>query len=431
MSEPVEHLFRRESGRLVATVARVFGLHNLALAEDVVQEAFSRALELWAFRGVPKDPAAWLMTTAKNCAIDAVRRERTERRFAPQLTDMLQSEWTLAPAIEDLFAPQQVKDDLLRMMFTCCHPRLPETAQVALILNVLCGFSIDEVAAAFLSSRDAADKRIGRAKKLLAQSPTLFDVSGPAEFAARLPAVHRALYLLFNEGYHGASAEAAVHVALCREARRLVALLLEPPLYGTPETYALGALMCLNAARLPARLDGHGNLVALVDQDRSRWDATLITEGLKLLELSASGTTLSAYHIEAAIASLHATAPGTQQTDWRTISSLYDALMVVAPSPVAALNRAIAIAQAHGPERGLDEIRAIVDRDRLAAYPFYPAALGELELQTGQHAAAREHFQAALALSRSPMERRFINQRLRACGGARQTDRKESPGRRT
>ena len=182
--------------------------------------------------------------------------------------------------------------------------------------------------------------------------------------------------------------------------------------------------MCLNAARLPARLDGHGNLVALVDQDRSRWDATLITEGLKLLELSASGTTLSAYHIEAAIASLHATAPGTRQTDWRTISSLYDALMVVAPSPVAALNRAIAIAQAHGPERGLDEIRAIVDRDRLAAYPFYPAALGELELQTGQHAAAREHFQAALALSRSPMERRFINQRLRACSGVRQTNRR-------
>lgn len=415
MSEPVEHLFRRESGRLVSTVARVFGLHNLTLAEDVVQEAFCRALELWAFRGVPKDPAAWLMTTAKNCAIDVVRRERTERRFAPQLTDMLQSEWTLAPAIEDLFASREVKDDLLRMMFTCCHPRLPETAQVALILNVLCGFSIDEVAAAFLSSRLAIEKRIERAKKLLAGSPTLFNVSGPAEFAARLPAVHRALYLLFNEGYHGASAESAVHAALCREARRLIALLLEPPLRGTPETYALGALMCLNAARLPARVDAVGNLVALADQDRSRWDESLISEGLKLLELSASGTKLSAYHIEAAIASLHATAPGTQHTDWRTITALYDTLMALAPSPVAALNRAIAIAQTHGPARGLDEIRGIVDRDRLAAYPFYPAALGELELQSGKYAAAREHFRAALALTRSPMERRFINQRIRAC----------------
>lgn len=432
MIEPVDHLFRREAGRLTSTVARVFGIHNLALAEDVVQEAFCRALEIWPFRGVPRDPAAWLMTTAKNCALDALRRERTARRFAPEVSDLLQSEWTLASTVEELFAPHEVKDDLLRMMFSCCHAELPETAQVALILHILCGFSVDEVAAAFVSGHAAMEKRIGRAKRVLAKTRTLFDVSAPREFATRLPAVHRALYLLFNEGYHGASPTAVVRAELCREARRLTATLLEHPLGATPATYGLAALMSLHASRLPARIDENGNLVALADQDRSKWDREQIAEGLRLLELSAAGPHLTNYHIEAAIASVHAAAPRTADTDWRTIISLYDTLMNIAPSPIVALNRAIAIAQAEGPERGLGEIHAIADRDRLSTYPFYAAALGELELRRGQLADAREHFLAALSLTRNPMERSFIGQRIQACGvgneGAPQDNRPPPPG---
>ena len=196
--DPYEHLFRRESGRMVATLTRIFGVHNLALAEDVVQDAFCRALEIWAFRGLPENPSAWLMATAKNRAVDVLRRERTARTFAPELERFMQSEITLAPAVEELFATHAIKDDLLRMMFSCCHPRLPEEAQVALVLHILCGFSVGEIANAFVSSHSGIEKRITRAKKVLARSRKLFDVAAATEFAARLPTVQRALYLLFN-----------------------------------------------------------------------------------------------------------------------------------------------------------------------------------------------------------------------------------------
>jgi RNA polymerase sigma-70 factor (ECF subfamily) len=414
---PTDHLFRREAGRMVATLTRIFGVHNLALAEDVVQDAFWRALEVWKFRGPPENPSAWLMTTAKNRALDVLRRERTARTFAPELGRLLESEWTLAPAVEEVFASKAIQDDQLRMMFSCCHPRLPEEAQVALVLHILCGFSVDEIASAFVSSHAAIEKRITRAKKVLAGSKRLFDVSGVEDFSARLPAVQRALYLLFNEGYHGASPEAAVRADLCQEAMRLAALLLDHPLAATPATFALSALMCLDAARLPGRVDESGNLTSLADQDRSRWDQKLVVEGLKLLELSATGSELTEYHVEAAIASIHARALNTEDTDWAAIVSLYDTLLTIRPSPIVALNRAIAIAQNEGPDRGLEEIRSITGRDRLTAYPFYSAALGELEFRRGMHEAASGHFRAALALARNPMERRFLDQRVRACEG--------------
>jgi RNA polymerase sigma-70 factor (ECF subfamily) len=415
--EPSDHLFRREAGRMVATLSRVFGVHNLALAEDVVQDAFCRALEAWRIHGMPENPSAWLMATAKNRALDVLRRRRTARTFAPELGRLLDSEWTLAPVVEELFAAKAIKDDLLRMMLSCCHPRLPEEAQVALILHILCGFSVSEIAGAFVSSHAAVEKRITRAKKVLASSKRLFDVAAPAEFSARLPAVHRALYLLFNEGYHGASVEKAVRSELCREAMRLTAVLLAHPFGATPTTYALAALMSLHAARLPARVDASGQLIALLHQDRSRWDRELVAEGLKLLELSAAGTDLTEYHIEAAIASIHAMALRPEDTNWESIVSMYDTLMETRPSPIVALNRAIAVAQSEGPERGLEEMQSIGEPKRLAAYPFYTAALGELELRRGNRGAARDHFRAALALARNPMERRFLDQRVAACAG--------------
>src|ERR1700751_3216854 len=277
VSDPVrrdslEHLFRRESGRMVAALTRVFGVHNLALAEDVVQDAFCRAIEVWKFRGVPENPSAWLMAAAKNRALDVLRRQRTARTFAPELGRLLESEWTLAPTVEEEFGPAALKDDELRMMFSCCSPRLSEEAQVALVLHIPCGFSVDEIASAFVSSHAAVEKRIVRSKKVLAGSKKLFDLSGAQDFARRLPAVQRALYLLFNEGYHGASPEKAVRVELCREAMRLASILLKNPLGATPSTYALAALMSLNAARLPARLDRSGNLTVLAEQHRSQFD---------------------------------------------------------------------------------------------------------------------------------------------------------------
>jgi RNA polymerase sigma-70 factor (ECF subfamily) len=321
---------------------------------------------------------------------------------------------TKAPVMEDLFTENAIKDDLLRIMFSCCHPRLAEEAQVALILHILCGFSVGEVAAAFISSHAAIEKRIPRAKKVLAQSKKLFDLDAVAGFSARLPAVHRALYLLFNEGYHGASAESTIREHLCDEAMRLAALLLQHPLSATPTTYALSALMCLNKARLPARIGAEGKLNSLLDQDRSLWDQSLVAEGLHLLELSASGSELTEYHVEAAIASIHATSQRTEDTDWDSIVSLYDTLMTIRPSPVVALNRAIAVGQRDGPKSALTELRAIADSERLAKYPFYHAALGEAEFRIGRLEAARDHFGVALGLARNPMERQFFSERMTA-----------------
>ncbi len=409
-----EHLFRRESGRMVAALTRIFGVHNLALAEDVVQEAFCRALEVWKVRGVPENPPAWLMATAKNRALDVLRRERTARVFAPEMSRLLETEWRIAPALDEAFAEHTIRDEQLRMMFSCCHPRLPEEAQVALILNILCGFGAGEIAAAFLVGRAAIEKRISRGKKVLAGSKHLFDLAD-AEFTLRLSAVRRALYLLFNEGYHGSSAGSAVRAELCHEAIRLTALLSEHQSSAGPETNALAALMCLHAARLPARLDDAGDLSPLLEQDRSRWDARLVAQGLRLLEHSAAGRDVTAYHIEAAIAAAHASAPTVEQTDWDLIVSLYDRLLTLAPSPVVALNRAIAIAQRDGAERGLEELHAIPDLERLTRYPFHRAALGELELRRGHRDAAQEHFLAALALARNPTERRFLEKRVRTC----------------
>jgi RNA polymerase sigma factor (sigma-70 family) len=413
-----EDLFRHEAGRMIATLTRVFGPHNLTLAQDVVQDAFCRAVEVWRMRGIPENPSAWLMMAAKNRALDVLRRERTARTFAPELGRMLSSEWTIAPIVEDLFAEDAIKDDLLRMMFSCCHPHLAAEGKVALILHILCGFSVDEIAAAFVSSHAAIEKRITRAKKVLATSNTLFDLAAPADFADRLPAVHRALYLLFNEGYHGASPASAVRAELCHEAMRLSGVLLTHPLGAVPVTFALSALMCFNAARLPARLDSAGNMISLFDQDRALWDKPLVTEGLKLLELSAAGPVLSTYHIEAAIASAHATALRAEETDWSAIISLYDKLIAIDPSPVVALNRVIAIAQRDGPERALAEIVKTAERDRLSAYPFYYAAIGELELSRGRTEAARDHFEASLALARNPEERRHLERRISVCATA-------------
>jgi RNA polymerase sigma-70 factor (ECF subfamily) len=410
-----EHLFRREAGRIVSALTRIFGVHNLALAEDVVQDAFCRALEVWRIRGVPDNPSAWLMTTARNRALDVLRRQRTAKTFAPELGRLLDSEWTRTPVVDEILAADAIPDSMLRMMFSCCHPRLSEAAQVGLILNILCGFSVDEIASAFTTGHAAVEKRIVRAKKVLAESKRLFDTAMPADFSDRLPAVHRALYLLFNEGYHGASPKASVRLELCNEAIRLVAVLLQYPLGKTPASYALAALMTLTAARLPARTDSSGNLIALFDQDRSHWDRVRINEGMRLLELSASGNEITAYHIEAALASVHAVAQHGEDTDWSAIIALYDSLMRIDASPIVALNRAIAIAQRDGPERGLDAMKAILTLDRLAGYPFYQAALGELELRRGGGERAREHFHKALANARNPMERRFFEQRLAAC----------------
>jgi RNA polymerase sigma-70 factor (ECF subfamily) len=406
--------FRQEAARLLATLTRAFGMANLALAEDVVQETLADAFETWSYQGVPPHYAALLTTAAKNRAIDVFRRQRTARRFAPELQWHIESEWALAPAVEAMFLPDALKDDELRMMFTCCHPRLGEDVQVALVLHLLCAFGVEEIASAFLVSPSAIEKRISRGKKLLSESGQLFELTR-ADFLPRLSAVHRALYLLFNEGYHGASALAVVRGDLCRDAMRLVRLLVDHQPSATPTTYGLAALMWLVAARLPARIDQAGNLKDLFEQDRSMWDEQLLGEGMRFLERSASGDMITEYHVEAAIAGMHSAAGEARATPWADILELYDVLMKIRPSPVVALNRAVAIAQHQGPAKGLEAVRAIEDAGRLTTYPFYPAVLGELELRCGHAEVARKHFQEAHRLARNQGERRFLDNRIEDC----------------
>ncbi len=412
--KPDDALFRREAARLLAALTRAFGVENLALAEDVVQETLAGAFEAWTRTGVPGHYAALLMASARNRALDAFRRQRMVSRRAPELGRFIESEWTSGPEAEALFLPDALKDDELRMMFSCCDPRLHEDVQVALVLHLLCALGVDEIASAFLVSPAAMYKRIERGKVALAASNRLFELTAE-DFAPRLSAVQRALYLLFNEGYHGASSEAAVRVDLCQEAMRLVRLLVEHAPAATPATCALAALMWLHAGRLPGRIGEDGHLKALFEQDRSRWDGDLIAEGMGLLARSAAGETLSEYHVEAEIAALHAAAASTRETRWADIVARYDLLMTLRPSPVVALNRAIALAEHAGAEHGLAAIRAIEDAERLRGYPFYRAALGELELRLDRVDPAREHFSAAKRLARNDSERRYLEQRIRQC----------------
>ena len=409
-----DHLFRHQAGRMVSSLVRLLGARHLALAEDAVQDALLRALETWKFVGAPQNPAAWLMRSARNRAIDLLRRQGNIERLAPALARDLDA---AGAGESDGVEPRAIADDELRMIFSCCDPALPQSAQVAVILKYLCGFSVAEIAQAFLSTTAAVEKQLFRARRTLEERGALFEVCDAAQVRARLPSVQSAVYLLFNEGYHGAN-EAAVREDLCHEAMRLCLLLARLPSAAAPETQALLALFCFHAARLSSRIGDAGNLLLLAEQDRGRWDRELIEEGLRRLDLSASGSALSAWHLEAAIAARHAAAPGFAETDWRAIRELYDLLLRLRPSPVVALNRAIAVGMAEGPEAGLRALAAIDDRERLERYPFLPAAIAEFELRAGRPERAAEQLRAALLLARNPAEEAVLARKLVACGGA-------------
>ena len=397
---------------MVSYLTRLFGIGRLNLAEDVVQDTLCQALEVWPVHGFPDNPSAWLMRTARNRAIDLIRRHDKLRDFTPELVALAEAdaerEWQ--PAFE-----HEIRDDQLRMMFSCCHPELTSDVQVTLILKTLCGFSVSEIASALLASDDAIEKRLGRARKVLRDSGTFVELSDTADIPARLEAVYQAVYLLFNEGYHGSQSEETVRDELCYEALRLALLLSEHPHCAQPKTFALVALFCMNAARLAGRLDASGVLVQLEHQDRSTWDPALIAQGFEYLRLSAAGTELSEFHLDAAIAAVHSGAESYAKTDWTRIEQLYDLLYALKPTPIVALNRAIAVGYARGPEQGLRELARLPDRSKLKAYPFYAAAQAEFHRLAGRVGSARTCFEAALLLARNPSEARFLERKLQEC----------------
>jgi RNA polymerase sigma-70 factor (ECF subfamily) len=414
ISEVVEHLFRHEGGKLVATLTRIFGIQNLNLAEDVVQEALVRALQTWPYYGLPANPAAWLMRTARNLALDVLRREKVFREKETQITTSME-QLLGRPEAPFLTGENEIKDDALRLMFACCHPLIPEEAQVALALKTLCGFGPVEIAKAFLTNEVTIAKRLTRAKQKLREADIRFEIPAGEELSRRLESVSQTLYLLFNEGYKASTGEKLVKADLCEEAIRLATFLAEHPAGNKPQTHALLALMLLNAARLPARVDSDGNILRLQEQDRACWDQSIIARGMFHLARSAMGEELTKYHLEAGIAACHCAAADYDSTDWPRILDLYDRLVRLGGSAVIALNRAVAVANVHGPAAGLDAVNAIRNREQLESYYLLYAVLGDFEARRANYPAARDLFQRALELAGLESEQAFLRKRIQSC----------------
>lgn len=409
----VDHLFRREAGKMVSYLTKMFGLHHLDFAEDVVQDALCKALETWSTHGFPDNPSAWLMRVARNRAIDLIKRDNRFRDLTPDLTQFLKLQE--APPEDAPDFEKEIQDDQLRLMFSCCHPDLSIEAQVTLILKTLCGFSISEIAHALLASKDSIEKRLVRARKLFRRSGNLVEITNAVEVSQRIESVYHVIYLLFNEGYHGSHSKQRVREDLCFEAIRLTLLLSEHPKGKTPKTHALLALFCFHAARLSSRMEDDGSLIQLEIQDRSKWDQDLMSQGFHYLEKASMGNDLSEYHLEAGIASLHCASLTYETTNWTQILELYDLLYQLKPSPIVALNRAIALGKARGPEAGLVALRQISDLAKLKNYPFYPAAQGEFHLLAGSPGEAAKHFSQAIKQARNPSETNFFERKFRAC----------------
>ncbi len=404
----VDHLFRHSAGRMVAVLARRLGADRLDLAEEVVQEALMRALTTWPYRGVPANPAGWLFQVARHRALDRLRRDGVLRGKL----ETLGAEWS---ETSDLATSRGVDDDELAMTLMCCHPALPRPARVALTLKTVGGFSVEEIAAAFLARPATVAQRLVRAKRQIRAERLSLEIPAAEALPARLDSMLDVLYLLFNEGYAAHGGDNLVRAELCGEAIRLARLVAGHPPTDRPPVHALLALVLLQSSRLPARADAAGDVLLLAEQDRSRWDHALIAEGLQHLGRAAAGETVSVFHVEAAIAACHAAAPDEASTDWPYVLRLYDDLLALKPSPVVALNRAIALAMVDGPAAGIRALEALKRHRPLARYHLLPAALAALWRRAGVPATAARYYRAALALPSSSPERRFLQRRLAEC----------------
>jgi RNA polymerase sigma factor (sigma-70 family) len=409
----VEHLFRHEGAKMVAILTRIFGIEHLNLAEDVVQEALVRALQTWPFYGVPKNPSAWIMRASRNLALDVVRRRKVFQNKQAEITRLMDRDGA-APG-EAIFSEDEISDDRLRLMFVCCHPAIPAEAQIALALKTLCGFSVEEISHAFLTTDAGIAKRLTRAKQKIHQARIPFEIPAGKELEQRSDNVLQSLYLLFNEGYKASSGENLVREELCEEAIRLAELLVAHPAGNQPKTHALLALMLLNAARNPTRLDSAGNLLRLQEQDRTRWNKAMIARGMFHFAKSAAGDELSEYHLQAGIAACHCAAKDYESTDWQKILALYDRLAEFDQSPVVALNRAVAIANIRGAKAGLQAVRRIRNLNKLSSYYLLYAVLGELEMESGNLQTAAEQFRKSFELAETKSERAFLLKRLQRC----------------
>jgi len=408
-SRTIEILYRSESGRVLATLVRLLG--DLDLAEESMHEAFAAALESWPLSGIPDKPRPWLISTARFKAIDKIRRRARFHAAQADLTRHLETRIN-----ETTQEADEIDDDRLRLIFTCCHPALPPEAQVALTLREICGLTTEEIARAFLVTPATLAQRIVRAKIKIRETPIPYEVPTPEELPERLSAVLQVIYLVFNEGYSAAAGAEVTRAELTREAIRLGRLLTElQPELEVPEPEILGllALMLLQESRRAARTSPTGELILLRDQDRSLWNRSQIAEGVALVEKALSSRRFGPYTLQAAIAAVHAEAVSAADTDWRQIVALYNQLVRIQPSPVVHLNRAVAIAERDGPHTGLTHIDALLEHGELASYYLAHSARAELCRRLGMTAEARSSYEKALSLTQQEPERQFLQERIR------------------
>jgi len=413
----IDAVWRIESARLIAGLARI--VRDVGLAEELAQDALVVALEKWPESGVPDNPGAWLMATAKNRALDRLRRGKLVERKHAEIGRELEARQATAAADFEAAIDDDIGDDLLRLIFTACHPVLSMEARVALTLRLLGGLTTEEIARAFLVPDATIAQRIVRAKRSLAEARVPFEVPRGEELAARLASVLGVIYLIFNEGYAATAGDDWMRPGLCEDALRLGRILAElaPE---EPEVHGLVALMEIQASRAGARIGPSGEPVLLLDQDRTRWDHLLVHRGLTALaRAEALGGTLGPYALQAAIAACHARAQTAAETDWLRIAALYDALAQLTPSPIVDLNRAVAVGMAFGPAAGLELVDALVSEPSLRAYHLLPAVRGDLLAKLGRLAEARTEFERAAALTRNGRERELLLARAAAAKGHR------------
>ncbi len=409
----VEAVWRIESARLIASLARMVG--DVGVAEDLAQDALVAALERWPEAGIPDRPGAWLMATAKRRAIDHFRRNKMlaskHEEIARELEAQLDDQYSISGVILD----EPIGDDLLRLVFISCHPVLSREARVALTLRLLGGLSTDEIARAFLAPTATIAQRIVRAKRTLAEAHVPFGVPGPHQIPTRLASVLEVVYLIFNEGHSTTAGDDLMRPELCHDALRLGRMLAElTP--SEPEVHGLVALMEIQASRLRARVDGSGAPVLLMEQNRARWDQLLISRGLAALSRAeALGGAFGPYALQAAIAACHSRARTADETDWPRIAALYDALGQLAPSPVVELNRAVAVSMAFGPESGFEVVESLVSEPSLKSYYLLPAVRGDLLVKLGRMEEARGEFERAAGLTRNESERGLLLARAESC----------------
>jgi len=404
--ELVDHLFRHKSGQMVATLTRIFGPQNLQLAEDVVQETLLKALHVWPYQGIPHNPGGWLMQVAKHKALDVLRRQSTFEQKMP----LIAQETPQAHALEErIQADAGLQDDQLTMLFMGCHPALSTAVQVTLLLKTLGGFSVREIARAFLLAEPTVAQRLVRAKRKLRHLGVAFELPSSAAMQARLDAVLLVLYLIFNEGYTATHGDHLIRADLCIEAIRLCSILLEHPAGQQAKAHALMALLLLQSSRLAARLTSGNELLLLSEQDRRLWDQSAIQAGIYHLKQAQRGDEISSYHLQAGIAACHASATHYEATDWEMILAYYNRLCLIDPSPILRLNRAVALSMVQGPQVAIEAIHAI---EGLQGYYLRPATLAALEARLGNKAQAILYYQQAFELTQNQIEQRFLKQQL-------------------